>query len=398
MPSFVNSDGSRAFPRGLLTALVVLVLHFAPATSASEPSAESDLHRWSPAFSIQTGVIAQTGSANLSASEVLGAQAPAFQYNTSPPCAGTPTCPNLFPDLQNGFLLRQQGGVAGEERMMTPYFSVAAELMSPSLFSGFADPRALVHADLGYGFARERDLASIGSATARMSLPDPPSSLTGNDAYNEVTITGQGAAVRALTGSLVVAGGAGLAFTFRSGERTFRFKPTVEYLREELRISATLRHATQATLQNPPHDESNFNANAASPLIPLSDDATPTQAGFREIYMDAASTKVFHGIGPGLELEMDTGRLGDFTVSLYGGARAYHFLGDTQVDFYTEPTPDENEFLAPGETNAEMRNENLQRNCVIGDSSQCENASFSFRKEPWAYTGHVGIRFRWSPK
>jgi len=95
---------------------------------------------------------------------------------------------------------------------------------------------------------------------------------------------------------------------------------------------------------------------------------------------------------------MDTGRLGDFTVSLYAGARAYRFLGDTEVDFYTEPTPDPAEFLAPGQTNTEMRNENLQRNCVINDPTQCENASFSFRKEPWAYTGHVGIRFRWSPK
>jgi len=140
----------------------------------------------------------------------------------------------------------------------------------------------------------------------------------------------------------------------------------------------------------------------------LADDATPTDAGFREIELDGRSSRVYHGVGPGLELEMDTGRVGPFMVSLYSGIRAYHFSGDDlSIELVAQNPPDTN-FLRPGEGavpgpggNIEGRNENLSRNCVAGTTdfaNECEWAAFSFEKESWAYTGHVGIRFRFAPE
>ncbi len=406
MSPYVNSaprDRKRRAGRVPLLAFFFAFIQvgFAPGTGWADSG--NDLRRWAPALAIQSGMVSQTGSGNLQTSEVYGARGPLFEYTGPPECPlANQTCPAVFPTPQNDFLLRNAGiEVSGEERMMTPYFSVAAELMSPD-FSSFcpfcshiANPRAVVHADVGYAFAQDRPVARSGTPADIMTLPTPPPLLPADESYNEATISGQGARISARTGSLIVAAGAGLAFTFNSGERTFRIKPTFEYLREELRIKATLRHATQVSLQSPPHDESSF---PASPEIPLSDDATPGDAGFREIRFDAGRTRILHGIGPGLELEMDTGRAGSFLVSVYGGARAYRFMGDMGVDFYTENSPNADEFLPLGQTNVEERTENDQRNCTLNDPTQCENASFHFEKERWAYTGHVGIRFRWSPE
>ena len=137
------------------------------------------------------------------------------------------------------------------------------------------------------------------------------------------------------------------------------------------------------------------------------EDSTPADAGFREINLDASSTRVYHGVGPGLELEMDTGRVGPFVVSIYSGMRAYHFSGDDLSVKFVAQNDRNDEFtldgLDPGPgNNVEGRNENLFRNCNVpttpGQETPCESTSFSFEKESWAYTGHVGLRFRFSPE
>ncbi len=302
--------------------------------------------------------------------------------------------------------------------MMTPYFSLATELMSPALLSDWGSPRALAHVDIGYAFGFARGITRIGSPLDQMELPFPFSELTDRvpPSYgSEQEIIGQGAKLTASVDSLLVGAGLGIAFTFEIGDRTFRVKPTVEYLREEMKISGTLRQATRTTFYNPPSDMSQW-----TPTTPIfSDDPfnfppdpdenpTPAEAGYREINLDGSSSRVYHGVGPGLEVEMDTGRVGPFVVSIYSGIRAYHFMGDDlSVKFDAQNTPDDS-FLLPGEgdvpgpgSNVEGRNENLFRNCRVPTPDQdplCESASFSFEKESWAYTGHVGLRFRFSPE
>jgi hypothetical protein len=268
----------------------------------------------------------------------------------------------------------------------------------------------------------------------------------GSLTYNETSFLGQGAHVRVKTEALVVAAGAGIAFTFKVGGRTFRLKPSFEYMREELQVSGRLRRATQVSNSVLPRNLENYvpvglfqpgtgpnnnliyapngdpcYVNGTCVFVPvgqtqnvfdgtsipqLSDDATPTDAGFREIELDIRNSKVYHGIGPGLELELDTGRLGEFQVSLYGGLRAYRFMGDLELDGRAQNDAQTNNYttgdpitgpFGPG-SNIERNNVNYERNCVIGDASQCEYADFHFEKERWAYTGHLGIRFRWSPE
>jgi len=418
---------------------------------AENDEASASLYRWAPAIAIQGGVFAQGASGSITASELFGAQVP-------PTIVAGLNVPTLPPDY---LTLSGQTTTGEGDRMMTPYFGVAVELLSPALSdcdfcSEIGNPRLMVHADVDYSFALDRSLAKTGSVAETMSLPYLPSSIYngGNQQarviYEASNFIGQGAQVRVKTDPLVVAAGAGIAFTFKVGGRTFRLKPSFEYMREELDVSGRLRLAVQAANQVlplnlgdpftpgnaicPPGEPclpnlgyiyaptgdpcfSNGTCDSSSPgnpvnaydgtIIPqLPDTATPTDIGFREIELDFRDSKVYHGIGPGLELELDTGRLGEFQVSLYGGLRAYRFMGDLDIGGRAQNEAQTNKYTTGDPINGpygsgssvEMNNLNYERNCVVGDAAQCEYADFHFEKERWAYTGHLGIRFRWSPE
>ena len=401
MPLFVNR---------IRRCLLALALGFAvvPSTpSWASDQATASMKRWAPAFAVQGGVIAQTASGMLSGSDIYGACW--LGAGVPVPRGGPGECMwGETGSIDNQYLTRQQAPTSDTSRMMTPYFSLAAELMSPALLSGWGSPRALAHADIGYAFGFARGITRVGSPLDRMELPFPPSELDTHQPplYNsEQEMVGQGSKLTASVDSLLVGAGFGIAFTFEVGDRTFRVKPTVEYLREEMEISGTLRQATRTTFFSPPRDMSQWTPTTPIFGAPLNipEDATPADAGFREINLDGSSTRVYHGVGPGLELEMDTGRVGPFVVSIYSGMRAYHFSGDDlSVDFVAQNPPDTAftlDGLPPGPgTNVEGRNENLFRNCSVDNANQCESASFSFEKESWAYTGHVGLRFRFSPE
>ena len=433
MLPLVNRANPKAVQRFFLLCLCAPLALTSPAV-AGEKDASAGLSRWAPAIAIQGGLFAQTASGTITTSEILGVQTPSIDF----------TPPQIY--NADPYLTRSGETTIGSgERMMTPYFGVAIELMSPTIpgcdfCSQIGNPRLLVHGDVGYGFALERSVASTGSVADTMTFASPPSEFyaantgNGNLTYSETTFLGQGANISVKTEPMTVAAGAGIAFTFKVGHRTFRLKPSFEYMREELRVSGQLRRATQAAntvlprnmstyvpggplnpgagpnnglIWAPNGDPGYLDGTKLGVVIPwFPDDATPTDAGFREIEFDVSSSKVYHGIGPGLELELDTGRLGGFEVSLYGGLRAYRFMGDLDLDARAQNEPDARNYTTgnpitgpygPG-SNVEMNNVNYERNCVVGDPTQCEYADFHFEKERWAYTGHLGIRFRWSPE
>lgn len=420
----------------LVQGFLLLCLSLGAPAGAAEDDAAPDLHRWAPAVAIQGGIFAQTASGMITTSEILGAQYPSLEFSN-------PGIPKPDPYLTPS----GEKTIGSGERMMTPYFGIAVEVMSPTIpkcefCSRIGNPRLLVHGDIGYGFALDRSVAATGSFAETMTLSSQPSAfyqtntLNGNLTFSESSFLGQGARLRIETKPLIVTAGTGVAFTFKVGGRTLRLKPSFEYMREELRVIGELRRARQVANSVLPRSYENFvpgdpqqgvygpnngliwapngapryldgTAFPSGDIIPwFPDTGTPTMAGFREIELDVANSKVYHGIGPGLELELDTGRLGSVQVSLYGGMRAYRFMGDLELNARAQNDPQTNNYttgdpitgpFGPG-SNAEQNNVNYERNCAVGDATQCEYADFYFEKERWAYTGHLGIRFRWSPE
>ena len=88
---------------------------------------------------------------------------------------------------------------------------------------------------------------------------------------------------------------------------------------------------------------------------------------------------MFQGVGAGLEIEVDTlWRAGPFGISLFMGAQGVKLLGDTEVEFSGSTTV----------TNSALR----------PTPTQTMTADFSFEKDPWSYSGGIGVRFRFLPE
>jgi hypothetical protein len=99
-----------------------------------------------------------------------------------------------------------------------------------------------------------------------------------------------------------------------------------------------------------------------------------TSDTLREVTLSASDSQRFNGIGPGLDVEMDTGRYGPLGVSLFLGARAYAIVDDRTISFGTEETFTD-QISDPGTDRA--------------------TAQFEVEVDPWIFRGHVGIRFHW---
>jgi hypothetical protein len=225
--------------------------------------------------------------------------------------------------------------------MMTPYVAGAFEVMTPKLLSGLAKPRLFAHGDVAFGFPPEYEIVTIGT-------PGPFMTGQTRGRLNEASILGQGTTVWAQVDSLLVFAGFGVAFTFDVWDRTFRLKPSVEYVREKVEIRAVTRRAI--ALITPANNLNQFRY--VTLLGP------PTE-------------KVFNALGPGIELELDTRRAGSFVLSVFVDAQAHWFLGDRSPDLKIT-LRDENQFG--------------------------EAAEWGFLKNRWGFLGQVGLRFRYLPE
>jgi hypothetical protein len=285
----------------------------------AEPVDQRELGRWVPSFALIGGLGAQRVQGSLGTSDVIGdpVTAPLPPNPPQPIVPGTPQ--------------------TGRSRMMTPWVGISAELMTPSWTPLVGDPRLFGHADVGYALGPAYNLPNIGNPGPFATAPQVTSIVT-------AAITGQGGRTTMEVGGLWVTAGAGIAFTFEVKERAIRIKPSVEYLREELEISGLVRRAVAPPSGNSPN---------------LSD--------FRAITLATDATRVYHGIGPGIDLELDTRRTGPFVLSVFLSAKAWNFPDNTEKTFTSV-----NEYG--------------------------EQAVFSVLKNDWAFAGALGLRFRWVPE
>jgi hypothetical protein len=160
----------------------------------------------------------------------------------------------------------------------------------------------------------------------------------------EVTVRGQGSRAKAQVKRLVLSGGGGVAFSLDLFERRIRIKPSFEYLREEIDLIGSVRRVVKLT--------QTVNPRQPQPLD-----------GFRQVVLATSGEQTLEAIGPGLEIEADTLRLGPFLLSVYAAGRGYHFL--------------------------EKLDETLTATNEFGES-----ATWTFEGESWAWRGGVGLRFR----
>jgi len=221
----------------------------------------------------------------------------------------------------------------GTETLISPWLGGSLEIMTPGWEPLGGRTRFFAHGGLAGNFGFERDLAKEGA-------PGPFLAPTIPQFGNEELVRGQGSVIRWKPTGFQASAGIGFSITVDTEWRRIRIKPSFEYLTEKTEISGLVHRAT-------------------------SDDPAIPSFNFFEI--SGAEETFFHSIGPGLEIEADIARKGPLLLALTTSGGAYHVLGDRDVEFSST------------------------------DATGVESATWSYRRDPWTYRFHVGLRFRWAP-
>jgi hypothetical protein len=239
----------------------------------------------------------------------------------------------------------------GDDRDITPYVGASLELMTPELPVP-GSPRLFAGAEILGAFGIERKIARQGQpGTVRSPAPEGAQENTSFDA--EVAL-GQGGRTVATMSDVMYGIYAGVSFPFDLNGRAIRIRPGLAWIRYEIDLEGLV---VDADCQ-PQLGRTECNTNLAGFL--------------RETRLPGSATETFDGIGPALDVEMDTGRLGPLGTSLFLGTRVYRILGDTDVDFRSGPI-------------------------TISDQLGTDDAAarFGFEVDDWMYRVGIGMRLQW---
>jgi hypothetical protein len=263
-----------------------------------------------------------------------------------------------------------QAAVDGDDLVVAPFVGASLEMMAPALPVP-TNPRFFVSGEVLPSFGSTRTLAvrgdpgcirgpEVGAPCAKDEQPGERRVSPG--AFGENFAIGQGTVVNSEVGLLVFGANAGVSFPLQFAGRQLRIKPSAGWIRWEVEGSGLVSDA------------------ACSPVTRCTDvyaanwmpGDPPVQTGFlRETTLTGSASEWFDGIGPGLDVEVDTGVFGPIGTALFVGARAYAVLGERTISFSaTESFSD-----------------------VLGND--VATADFEVEVDPWLYRAHVGIRLQW---
>jgi hypothetical protein len=257
----------------------------------------------------------------------------------------------------------------GRALMLTPASLGSLELMTPGVQAVPGRPRLFAHGDLGAAFSFDEWTVAKQATPDSLEypVPTPPN-------FNTLQIKGQGALTSAKVKTMLAGGGVGVAFSVDVGERRIRIKPSVEYLRETIGLTGLISRAYTVNNGRAAINNNVLQTQTYFPGFP-SYPEVPTQID--NVVIKASDTEVYHGIGPGLEVEMDAGRAGPVVLSLFVQGQAYRLLGNRDTTFTGTTTLTDAAFTP---------------------NPQTVSAEFKFHPHAWTYQGGMGLRFRWLPE
>jgi hypothetical protein len=312
---------------------LLLVVHTAHAGSAS-PQAGED--RWVPSLGITAG----------------------FTFQEEHTGSGASFTRDLN-DVNSTFTeLREP--VAGDDTVVSPFVGGTFELMSPALPIS-TRPRIFIGGDILPTFAPGRDLGVQGDPSCvRGPEPKSPCAVDENGRrrtpFSAASANGTGTVIESRVGSLTYGAHFGVSFPFEFADRQFRIKPSVGWINFKVSTHGLIVDAACS-----PVGCTDFTPVVGSP---------PTMGFLRETRLTVRDSQHFNGIGPGLDLEMDTGQYGPVGVSLFIGGRAYRILEDRKISSQTSLT-----------INDQLGNDEVR-------------GQFEVEIDKWVYRAHVGMRIQ----
>jgi hypothetical protein len=269
---------------------------------------------------------------------------------SNPPVATS--CNPEIPDY--GSQLRR--GADDDELATTPYVGGTLSAQTPVL-ARWGRPRLFAAIEMPYQFGIDRNVAQKDRPTGIVEPENPEAGET----LDEGALNGVGSRTRSEIKGLAFGAGAGAAFSFEMFGKQFRLKPSANWLRMQIGVRGRVEHGI-------------CRAEAGISLCDVDGEQPPGAVAFtRIITLKNHDSLWLDGIGPGLELEMDTGRFGPYRVALFAGAGGYYFFGDRSLSFEAQST------IGPDPAGAAVD----------------YHARFSFRANPWLYRAGIGLRFAW---
>ena len=274
--------------------------------------------------------------------------------------------------IQSGLLVHERDGFSqsqergeqeGDTRALFGLLGGSAEIATPRIDFIPARPRLFAHADLFYS------LDSDESITNESKPGDPITDLS-IQLENNAAVSGAigtGTSLRSQSEPLILSGGLGLSFETELAGRRLRIKPSLEWMfqRDEFRL-----------------DFAHVETVGFDPLR-----CTPR---CRAVSTSNQETEGFHSLGPGLEVELDTGRMGDFTLSIFTQFRALRILGDRKFDIQATGS-----WFTRTLTNPPVR-EIVSIDPAPGRADS--TATSTYRRDPWGFYAAAGIRILWNPE
>jgi hypothetical protein len=315
----------------LVFAVVALQARLPAASLAAEGADPADHtkqageDRWVPSLTITSGVTIQglDGSSNSFLVDMVGATTPL------------------------------RGFIDGSDTAVSPFVGGSLEVMTPALpLPG--RPRLFLSGEILPTFASDRDLAVDGDPSCvRGPEPNAPCARKpgglGGLPFNADSANGTGSNTIATVDTLVYGANLGAAFPFEFADRQLRIKPSIAWINYKVEADGFV---VDAACGNPPGSD-------------LCRDF------LREMTLSASESQRFNGIGPGVDVELDTGQIGPFGVSLFLGGRAYAIVGDRSFSFGASKAYDDQ----------------------LGMEDAV--AQFDVKVDPWMFRTHGGIRFQW---
>jgi len=315
----------------------------AESEAAQEPDAQQADERWVASLAVTSGVLLQGQDGSVESCLFAN------------PADATSTCP-----APGSMPLRV--GASDKDLAIAAFVGANLEVMAPALPLP-TRPRAFLAGEILPTFAAKRDVASQGDPDC-VRGPEPGDPCASSEdpnnprdtAFGEDAANGQGSVVSTSYETLTFGAKLGVAFPARVGKRQLRIKPSFGWLSYEAKVSGKVVDATC----EPPNRCTNV--------------ANLGPGSLRETNLTGSETQRFHAIGPGLDIEMDTGRFGPLGTSLFIGGSAYYTLGDRKVV---------------------ATNGQVYPNDGLPLAGQAVSAEWDVGFKRWIFRTGVGLRVQW---
>jgi hypothetical protein len=286
-------------------------------------------------------------------------------------------------DGETGTTSQLRKPAEGDDRAVTPYVGGAVEILSPALLPHV---RFFAAGEVLPTFGPERQLAQEGQAS-RIRGPDVGAVLAGEEDSNHFTegkpgqdtgprplgkafgqkeANGQGMRTTAQLDQLAFGAKLGVSFSFEYRGREIRIKPSIGWIHYKVAVKGYMVNPTCLDTGTPA-----FPNTTCTNTYDVNTHQITSTGVLRESILSGHDSGTFDGIGPGVDLEMQTGRLGPLGTALFIGLHGYYQPGDRDIDFSATKSFSD----------------------TFGNDTN--TAFWHARVAPWIYRAGVGFRLQW---